>query len=188
MAIPSDARRQCNDAALMCYGTAYIFENRAKSIRRKIHFLSFLGIAVPASVGAIVGSFTLKPEIFSIILFFAAILGLIQLIFSIWSLVAEWNNRLSYYLESKSSNYRLADLYEKLANITTLSDQDFSTKLGVLDVESQLRADLDNRHDVTDKEKRIGMRAGLRKYQRGCVGCGKIPTDMKPNECGVCGK
>ena len=188
MAIANEQRLICNDNALHCYNTAYIFEKRAAAIRRKLRVLTFLGIAVPASVGAILGTFSLKPEYIVLVGTIAGVLSIAQLIFSIWSLVSHWDISLSYYLESKSANYRLTSDWNYLANTTTLSDADYATRLQVLEKESEIRADLDNRYDISDKEKRLGMRAGLRKYQRPCVQCGEIPKSMKPTTCGVCGK
>ena len=188
MTIADEQRLNCNDNALHCYNTAYIFEKRAAAIRWKLHVLAFLGIAVPAAVGAIIGTFSLKLEYIAIVVTIASVLSVVQFVFSIWSLVSHWDIGLSYYLESKSANYRLSSHWNQLANTTTTSDADFATRLQVLEKESEIRADLDNRHDVTDKEKRLGMRAGLRKYQRPCVQCGKIPQSMKATKCGVCGK
>lgn len=189
MAITSEKRRKCNDNALDCFGTAYIFEKRAAAIRIKILFLTFLGIAAPAVVGAIIGTFQVSPQNINYVLTVAGIIGILQLIFSIWALVAGWSDRLSYYLESKSHNYRLAIEYSELAGTTALTGTAFDLKLEVLETEVKHRNDLDHRHDITDAEKKIGMRAGLRQYQRACAACNSVPTSMKPTaECGVCGK
>ena len=188
MPIADEQRRMCNDEALHCYGTAYIFEKRAASIRWKLRVLSFLGIGVPAAIGAILGTFSLKPEYAALVGIIAGMLGVTQLIFSIWSLVSHWEAGLSYYLESKSANYRLAADWSQLGNTTILTDEEFAIRLKVLEKESEIRSDLDNRHDITDAEKRMGMRAGLRKYQRPCVQCNKVPQSMKGSDCGVCGE
>jgi len=188
MAIADEQRRLCNDNALHCYGTAYIFEKRAASIGLKLRVLSFLGIAVPASVGAIIGAFSLKPEYVTLIGIIAAVFSVAQLVLSIWSLVSHWDIGLSYYLESKSANYKLAADFSQTGNTAIMSDTEFATRLQVLEKESEMRANLDNRYDISDFEKRMGMRAGLRKYQRPCVKCEKVPQSMKGSDCGVCGK
>lgn len=188
MTIADEQRLMCNDNALHCYNTAYIFEKRAAAIRWKLRVLAFLGIAVPASVGAILGTFSLKPEYITAVGTVAGVLSVTQLIFSSWSLVSHWDGSLSYYLESKSANYRLSSDWNEIANTTIMSDSEFATRLQVIEKESEIRADLDNRHDISEREKRRGMRAGLRKYQRPCAGCGMIPMSMKATQCGVCGK
>ncbi len=120
-------------------------------------------------------------------LFIAGTIAIIQLLLSIWSLVSSWNEKLSYYLESKSSNYNLSSQYQKLAKNTSISEDEFDSELRVLERESELRAALDNKNDVTDKEKRMGMRYALRHFQRPCASCNIVPTDMKSTSCGVCG-
>jgi mobilome CxxCx(11)CxxC protein len=187
MNIPNSKRRECNDSALHCFGTAYIFEKRAKSFRFRVRFLLFLGIAGPASVGAIISSFKLSSGYIEYVLFVAAIIAIVQLVGSVWSLVSRWDDDLSYYVESKSANYRLSDLYSKLANSSDLSLDDYDRELRLLNKESQMRTDLDHRYDISDKEKRMGMRAGLRQCQRPCEGCKKIPTSLKPTKCAICG-
>jgi mobilome CxxCx(11)CxxC protein len=187
MTIPSEKRRSCADAALLCHGTAYIFEKRAGKIRMKIAILSFLGIAGPASVGAIVATFKLSLQNVEYVLLIAGIIAAIQLLLSIWSLVSKWNDSFSYYLESKATNYRLSKRYDDLCKTTTLSEHDFDVQFGELEKEAELRATLDNQYDVKDAEKRMGMRYGLRKYQRECAGCGKVPKSMKATDCDICG-
>lgn len=185
--IPPDKLRRCANEALKSHGTAYIFEKRAAKIRLKIMVLSFLGIAGPASVGAIISTYSLDDDTTKIVLFVAGTIAIVQLLLSVWSLVSGWNDKLAYYLESKSSNYNLSSQYQKLSHNSSISKQGFNSELKILDREAELRAALDNNHDISDKEKRMGMRYGLRKYQRPCAGCNKVPTDMKSTSCGVCG-
>jgi len=185
--IPNDYRRACADAALKCHGTAYIFEKRAFAIRWKISLLTFLRIACPVSVGVIIGTYNLDSANIRLVLVIAGTIALFQVLLSIWALVSKWDQKLSYYLESKSANYKLSGKYDKLSKSTVLSKHDFEIEFKVLEREAEMRADLDNQHDVTDEEKRMGMRYGLRQYQRPCAGCQIIPTAMKASECGVCG-
>ena len=186
--IANEKRGICADSALKCHGTAYIFEKRAARIRRKVIILSFLGIAGPASVGAIIGTYNLDFKNIQLLLLIAGTIAIIQLIFSIWSLVSGWDRNLSYYIESKAANYRLASQYDRLSKTTTLSQNDFEVEFQALDREADIRANLDNQYDITDKEKRMGMRYGLRQYQRSCAGCNQIPTTMKATDCGICGQ
>lgn len=51
----------------------------------------FLGIAVPAAVGGVVFSFG-NARVLPWILGIAGVLGTVQLIATIWSVVAEWNS------------------------------------------------------------------------------------------------
>jgi len=45
----------------------------------------------------------------------------------------------------------------------------------------------DHKMNITEKERRFGMRHALFQFQRECVGCGKIPSLRKPEKCDVCG-
>lgn len=118
----------------------------------------------------------------------AGAIALVQVIVAIWSLVAGWDNSLAYAIESKSENYRLANQFADLGKTTSLGEAKFELELSVLETIADLRSSLDNRVDIGDKEKRMGMRAGLRNYQRPCAGGHGIPLSMKPVKCPVCGK
>lgn len=74
MGIAKEKRRSCSDSALKCFGTAYIFEQRARKLKRKTIVLSFLYFALPATVGTIIGTFN-EPDIINIILPIAGIIA-----------------------------------------------------------------------------------------------------------------
>ena len=187
MAIPDEKRRLCADNALKCFGTAYIFERRGSDIRWKIRIVNFLGIAGPASLGAVLAMLGLQSPYLPIAITVAGAVALVQVIAAIWSLVAGWDTSLAYAIESKSENYRLASEFEALGKTTTLTDDEFESELKDLETRADFRSDLDNRMDVSDKEKRRGLRAGLRKFQRVCAVCGDIPVSMKPTKpCPAC--
>lgn len=188
MPIPDEKRRICADSALKCFGTAYIFERRARPIRLALRWLAFLGIAGPAALGGVVAAFNLKQEYIALAVTIAGAIAALQVVISIWSLVASWDASLSYAIESKAANYRLADEFSKLGQTTSLSPEQFDTELGLLETQSDFRADLDNRVDISDKEKRMGMRAGLRRYSRPCAGCGEVPKSLDSTSCPVCGQ
>ncbi|MGW4750469.1 mobilome CxxCx(11)CxxC protein, partial [Streptomyces sp. NPDC004290] len=62
------------------------------------------------------------------------------------------------------------------------------TQYEKLEVEDSARRDRDSEKGVTDKERRRGMRATLRKFQRQCAGCQLVPTSLTPSDCDVCGR
>jgi len=187
VSIPSEKRRICADNALKCYGTAYIFERRARKIRTVLRIINFLGIATPALLGAVIAMQGMKWKHGELVILIAGIVGAAQLMLSIWSLVTGWENSLAYAIESKSDNYRLADEFHRLGQTQTLSDNEFEIEMQVLETQAEIRSGLDNRVDVSDAEKRIIMRAGLWKFQRPCVVCNEVPVSMKPTGCGNCG-
>lgn len=186
--IPNSKRLDCANYALHAYGTAYIFEKRASSIQKKIKWLSFLGVAVPASVGVIVGTYALDETQIGLLLFVASLISIVQLLLSIWSLSSNWNSNLSDYLNLKNKSSSISDKYEKLGKETVLDFSFFQANLDKFDIERVLIKQLADRHSIKESEKRRGMRYALRKFQRACAGCNVVPTNMKNTKCGICGE
>ncbi len=178
-------REQCWDHVIYSFGTGFIFETRAKRLRRALRWLTFLGIAVPVAIGAIVLTFGTKSDALPFLLIAAGILAVAQLVLSVWSLVAAWNDNLAYSVESARSNYRLVARYEDLGRN---APADIDVRFNILEAERQAREDQDIARDLTEKEKRMGLRTGLRKLQRACVSCKNVPMDMKSSDCPVCGQ
>jgi mobilome CxxCx(11)CxxC protein len=179
---------QCWDSAIHNFGTAYVFECRARRLRAMLRKLTFLGIIVPVFVGGIVTTYGTQFKYIGWVLSLAGILGLIQLVASIWALIAKWDDEYAYAQESTSSNYDLSNRFKTLAQNPPSTIAEFKTKLEFLNAENQRRSDLDYRQAITDAEKRKGLRAALRSFERACTACKKVPTSMEPSECDVCGK
>ncbi len=176
-------KQQCWDKAVHSYGTGYIFQQRAAILKNRIKILTFFGIAVPLSIGSIVMSFGQHQKILATALIIAGILGMLQLVGSAWSLVAKWDDSYSYSLEATSANYRLSHAYKKLAESSSLDKSRFD----LLEQEDQSRMDMDYKQGISENEKREGMRAALKQFQRTCVQCKQVPFSMKPSNCDVCG-
>jgi mobilome CxxCx(11)CxxC protein len=116
-------REQCWDHAIHTFGTGFIFETRTKKLRISLRWLTFLGVAVPVAIGGIVLSFGTKSVALPYLLGAAGILAVAQLVLSVWSLVAAWNDNLAYAIESARSNYRLATRYEDLGRNSLLTSR-----------------------------------------------------------------
>ena len=83
------------------------FSATGKSNRPFTSALTFLGIVVPASVGSAVVSFGAQSSLTGWILGLGAFVGFVQLVGSIWSLSARWEDTFAYSQESCSANYVL---------------------------------------------------------------------------------
>ena len=180
-------RQKCWDKALEAYGTGYIFEKRSRRLRWQIRGLTFLGVIVPVVAGSIVLSFggvALSP----FVLIPAGLLAIIQVVGSVVSLVNRWDDSYSYALESLNSNYRLSDSYQKLAENPSGKLSELQTRFDSIGIEDQFRSNEDNKQGISEKEKRMGMHAALRKFNRKCVHCKKAPMSMKSSDCPVCGQ
>src|ERR1017187_440088 len=133
MPIAANKIAECTKSAIYCYGTGYIFELRAKEVRWKTRLLTFLGIACPVAVGASVAAFSTNSKATGVVIFVTALLSIPQVIFSVWSLVAKWDDNLYYSLESKTDNYRLSNDYRQLSGDPALDQVEFENRYAILD-------------------------------------------------------
>jgi mobilome CxxCx(11)CxxC protein len=109
-----ELRKQSWDKALYAFATGRIFEKRANKQRQKLQVLTFLGILAPLLLGAIVLSFGNNTKLVDSLIIPASILGIIQLIGSVWALVAKWNDEYAYSLESVADNYAISNRFKGL--------------------------------------------------------------------------
>ncbi len=187
MTSTNTSRDQCWDRAVNAFGMASIFKPRLYSIRRKIRLLNFFGIAVPVAVGGIVVSFfgtANAKSILSILILIAGVLGTLQLVITIWSLIAKWDDEASYASAALVANNRLALKFSELAS---QYPPDFNTRYNLLVVEDNYQHETDLQRGINEEEQRKGYRAGLLQYKRKCGTCGEVPKDMQPTKCQSCG-
>lgn len=181
-----DYRRRCWDAALHAYGTSYIFQKRAERLKRKTDVLTWVGLAVPLLTGALVGTLG-SYKLWGAAIAAGSVIAAVQLVISLWSVVKRWPEELPYSSASATANDSLASRFaafgEDPPGLAAMRIQ-----FEKLNVEDTARRDRDSEKNVTEKERRMGMRAGLRKFQRPCAACHQVPTTMDPSNCGVCGQ
>jgi mobilome CxxCx(11)CxxC protein len=182
----NQVRQQCWDEALHCFGTAWIFERRARQLRSKLRLLAFLGLAVPVFVGGSVGALGTNHPSLPYLLGGAAVLGGIQAIASVWSLTSKWEDGFAYALESIASNHRLSKSYQDIAK-NPPDAAEFQLTFKLLNAESQQRSDQDYKQTVSEAEKRAGLRAALFRFKRQCGACGQVPKSLQPTDCSACG-
>lgn len=180
-------REKCWKEAIYTFGTASIFEKRASRLRKLLKMLTFLGIAVPIFLGGTITSFGVDFKYLGLIIVIASILGIAQLVGSVWALVAKWEDEYAYSQESTVSNYSLSKNYRELGENPPSAFEEFRINTSLLDTENRIRCDSDYKHSISDKEKRRGHRATLRQFRRACDACKKIPASMKASDCDVCG-
>lgn len=180
-------RQQCWKEAKDCFATANIFEKRILKLRKLRRAIVFLGVIIPVVIGSIVIAFGADFDLLPYFIIGAAILGIIQIVLSVWAIIAKWDETFEYAIESTIANYDLADRYRKLAKNPPSEIDPFEKAFNLLEVENKSRTAQDNKQSINEKEKRYGMRATLREFQVKCSGCGEIPTSMKPTDCDICG-
>ena len=186
--IPHELRRKAYDNALYAFGKSYIFEDRARRYLKRLTILKWLGICVPLLVYGLLSSFEYISTIQQIIFASATMGSTLLLILSAWSIVANWDLHYSQSILSQKDNSELYRSYKSLAETTIKDYGSYSSELSKLDLLLSKIEDRNIQLGITDSEKRMGMRAGLREFQRKCLGCNLVPIDLEPSECSVCGK
>src|ERR1700730_2737109 len=144
--------KECWDRAMYAHGTAEIFLRRIHKYRGLLRALAFVGIAVPLVIGGIVLSFGSNVSHLSIFIWFAGIIGLGQLVFSAWSLVASWTEGLQYALESTADNFALASTFKEIANQATCPPADLELQFVEAKTKDVSRRAVDVKQGVTQKE------------------------------------
>ena len=178
-------RRQCWDRAIHAFATATVLERRAAALQRKTRALTFLGIIGPLLVGGLVLSFGATASWVPGLLVAASVLGVVQLVLSVWSLVASWNAAWAYAQESASDNYRLSDAYQKLG---TNPPKDLEVRFELVEASYLHRSSADVARGVSAEEKRQGHRVALHRFARECPKCKVIPNPDAPTSCSNCGQ
>lgn len=181
-------RQDAWNNALHSYGYGYLYSLRSQSLNRKLNIITFLGIVIPILIGGIVTTYGLTSPILKYLLMITAPLSIIQLVISVWSIVANWNASYAYYLETSFDNYNLSSNFEKIGKYPPHSVNELKTELVKVIALRENRDKQDNKYPLNEVEKRRGMRYALRKFKRSCAGCNIIPVNMESTDCGVCGK
>jgi len=180
-------RTQCWDNALYAFGTAYIFEQRAATLRKRLRLLQFVGLVVPLTVGSMVMAFGTSQQYLAIVLIGAGALGVGQVAYSLWALTERWEDSFAYAQESVSANHRLSLEYRNLGETLPPAGAERDLRLAIISEEDRQRSDQDYKQGITEPEKRMGMHAALRNFRRHCAGCNQIPTSMTAGKCDICG-
>ena len=176
-----------SDKSFHIFGYSHIFERRIKWYLKYINGLRFFGIIVPLTIGAIALGYGANNNI----LIYAIVIGtpviILQLIISTLSIVYKWDDELAYSFEATNDYNNLYDDFRKLYNFPTQTSSELEKQFEVLNAKLNSREQQNSKHKIKEKELRRGMRYSLREHKKECTGCNKIPTDMAPTKCGVCG-
>lgn len=174
----------CREKEFHSFGTARIFEKRAGNLGNLRTIITFLGIITPVIVGGSVLAFGIKSTFLPYLIGAVGLLSLIQLTLSVWSIVARWDEKHSYAIESTKDNTKLYNMFKELADQPTanLSDS-YSVTLNLY----KDREKEDIVQNISQKEKNFANRESLKYYQKPCHICKQIPNTSKPSKCDACG-
>lgn len=178
-------RQDCWDKALDSIAFWYIFQMKIKRINSWLRLSKILGIAIPVFLGGILTSAYNFEQVISVAIWIATPIALTQLVLStVLTLNGSDENLLKY--STKAAEYSVLESdFKKMARYPDNDESEYVKKFELL-LEREKGVGKGNL-EVTDKEKRIGMRFGLREYSRACAGCKKVPTSMDSTDCGICG-
>lgn len=175
----------CRDNAVHTLATSYIFEMRAETLKKRLLWVNYVGLAVPILVGTLVLSFDIDS--WNTIKIIAGAILVPQILINLFSLVGGWVNDLPYANTSAAANDSLSMRFDSLATAPPESPVELKQAIEKLAIEDKARRDQDTAQNIKGTEKRMGMRYALRKFGRSCAGCDLIPKSMKPTDCDVCG-
>jgi mobilome CxxCx(11)CxxC protein len=146
-----------------------------------------MGIIVPALIGGVVIGFGTDSAYLPVLLWLAALAGVIQLFFSVWAVVNKWDDKLEYSLESVAENFELSSTFKQLGTLAPEPPADLQIRFVAAQAKDDARRAADDKKGLTEKELRYGHRAGLRQFQRKCEKCATVPVSMDSTDCPVCG-
>ncbi len=178
-------RTDCWDKTLDAIGYGYIYQLKIKKINFWLRISKVLGIIIPVFLGGILTSTYNLTEYISMAIWITSPFALGQLVLStILTINGADENVLKY--STKAAEYSVIETeFRQMARYPNDDEFEYLKKLEIL-IEREKGISKVNL-EVTDEEKRIGMRFGLRELSRKCVGCDKIPLSMNASKCDICG-
>jgi len=174
--------KQCSDKRFQAFGTGKIFERRVKRLERRRNWITYLGIAVPLLVGSLGLSF--GGNWVKYLAVPAGIAAAIQLILSLWSLVARWDDKYVYAVSAMQAQTKLFNSWDFLAK---RQPANLEQRIDDLAAEDQRQETSDIAQGILPEEKRFAMRAALYHYGLVCLACKIQPPSMKASKCDTCG-
>lgn len=182
-----EIRELSKEKAFHSFGTAYIFRERAVKYSSYLNILKFSGILIPVSIGAITLGYGVNADVLKWSIIFAIPLSMVQLVFTTLSIVYKWEDELNYSYESASENIRISEEFENIIKFNGLEILELRIRYEKNLTRNEIRDFNDDKHNITTKEERKGMRYALRYYQKTCVGCNNVPQSMISTNCNICG-
>lgn len=176
----------CLNKELDSYGTSRVFKQRMDKLFFKRNLVTYLGVAVPALVGASALAFGTK--VFEFLVYPAGVAVVIQLGVSLWAIVAQWDGKFAYAVNAMQANLRICQSWKSLRANPPPNQQDAQDAFDLLSAEDGRQEAADLTQNIKDSEIRYGMRMSLYQYRVACAVCKLVPENPKPTDCHTCGK
>lgn len=183
-------RRTLMQIAVNAWGTAVVLDARSSKYSQRLKFTGYIGFILPVVVGAYVAAFGVKGNL-DVFLFLVSAGLVMQTITSATLVYFGYEEKLSAALNSSATNKLLAAEADELAKNVSLPEATFSSLFSHLQGRNQAQETVDERLGFTLKDRRIAARAGMKRFNVKCNGCGQIPksADAKADSstCNDCG-
>src|SRR5690606_32397774 len=98
-------------------------------------------------------------------------LTIIQFLFSLLAVAYKWDDELAYSYEASQDLNLLHDDFKKLGNLPPNEYQELNRQYELLNTRFKERTQQNSKHNIKEWEQRMGMKFGLREFQKKCVGC-----------------
>uniref|UniRef100_UPI000F011FFD mobilome CxxCx(11)CxxC protein n=2 Tax=Pseudomonas viridiflava TaxID=33069 RepID=UPI000F011FFD len=178
-----DLQLESRDKAFYSFGTAKIFEKRMQKYKKLRNWVSYFGLAVPIIAGSFYLSFGTAYQ--TLVTAISGVFICIQAGFSLWSLVAKWDDSHAAATAATLVQNQLHNGWLRLSKMKTenIDPAEFKN----LEDKDLRQEDIDIGQHVTPEEKRYAMRAALYHFGSKCARCTIEPKSLKPSNCDTCG-
>jgi mobilome CxxCx(11)CxxC protein len=149
--------------------------------------LKVFGIVVPSAIGATAIGYGLETEFLKFMIVIAIPLTIGQLIFSVFAVTNKWDDKLAYAYEASQDLNLMHDDFKKLGNLPPTDFDKLNEKYELLNTRYKARSQQNSKQNIKEWEQRMGMKFGLREFQKKCAGCKETPVSMASTDCDVCG-
>lgn len=177
-------KQSCTDYMFWCFGTSAIFQRREARLKIRRLWITYLGIIGPVVLGSVVASFGADLKILPVAITVAGIVGIVQLVFSVWALAARWDENYSAAQDSMRGN---TSLYNRFKSIRDMPPPDYVQAFVEAKAEYERQEAIDIRQTISAKEKSYANHEALRYTGKPCSVCRVTPTTAKPSKCDSCG-
>jgi len=189
--IDNSLRHDLNQMAVDCWGTAAVLDARVRKYSRKTKAVNYLGFIAPVLVGAYAIAFTVQAPFLPMLLYVVAVGLFIQAIASATLIFSGVDRNLRSCLDSSATNKIFAVEARELAKNNTLPAEVFSFMFAELKGKIKAQDTNDERLDFSEQDRKVGLRAGLKRFQLPCGDCGKKPqsedASSDQSHCKSCG-
>lgn len=181
-------KKICTDHMFWCYGTSEIFQQRARKLKIRREWITYLGIIGPVIIGGVASAFgknwaLADVEVLPILIFIAGAVSVGQLVLSVWAVVARWDESYASAQESIRAN---TALYNSFQSLRDAPPDNFKANLHDLREQNSRQEVFDNAQSIKEGEKRYAYHASMKYLNLPCRTCKKIPAGKSSN-CTGCG-